>query len=283
MGYVLERKEEFDRLERQSEQQAYDFKDELRDLQAKEGSLILDAGCGSGVVSRYLATHFPKSRVIACDCSALRIAQAAELASSIGNLRFETQDLKQLDYPDDQFDVILSRYVVEHQTPDDLQRVVSEMVRVLKPGGRIVVVDVDGIMHNIYPQTRRVAQGLGLLLTAKRVDLHVGRKIPWLLAEAGLTSISWRVEVMSFQGASKSAELELMRDRFAIAAAFFEEVLGRESFQAFKDDYLQSLAHPQAVSFFNKFIVSATKPELRRALPIDGDREPIREGRSLRG
>ena len=44
---------------------------------------ILDAGCGSGVVSRYLATHFPTSRVIACDFSALRIAQAAEECSQL--------------------------------------------------------------------------------------------------------------------------------------------------------------------------------------------------------
>lgn len=103
MSYALEHRAECERLERQSELELYDYKSELRGLPVKEWTSILDAGCGSGVVRRYLATQHPKSHVVGCDFSGQRLEQAREAAHTIPNLDFEQQDLGKLTYFDGQF------------------------------------------------------------------------------------------------------------------------------------------------------------------------------------
>jgi tRNA A58 N-methylase Trm61 len=67
MGYELEHHTEFDRLEKQATIATYDYRSELSGLQIENGAVILDAGCGSGVVSRYLASLDRTSTVVACD------------------------------------------------------------------------------------------------------------------------------------------------------------------------------------------------------------------------
>ncbi|MEF3306767.1 class I SAM-dependent methyltransferase [Paenibacillus sp. GYB003] len=260
MSYVLEHDQEFERLERQS-LILYDYRKELRDVEVQDGALVLDAGCGSGVVSRYLANRFPASRVIGCDYTASLLAKARDAGKDIPNLAFEEQDLKQLNYPDCRFDLVLCRFVFQHQDSESLSRLVAELARVLKPGGTLVVIDSDGLLYNLYPQTPVVAEGLQKLAAVREIDLHVGRKIPCLLSESGLTSVTWRIENLESWGESRAAMLELMHARFRNASAFFERVLGGpEQWQSFSKAYLECMEHPQSVCFVNKFIVRAKKP-----------------------
>jgi ubiquinone/menaquinone biosynthesis C-methylase UbiE len=260
MSYALEHEAEFDRLEKQSSLEPYDYRNELRDLIVTNGATILDAGCGSGVVSRYLAGLYPNSCVIGCDASTSRVQQARQSARSIRNLTFENQELTNLNYGDDEFNVIVCRYVVQHQIPRDVNRLIGELARVLKPGGTLLAIDVDGLMHNLYPQSACVQEGLQRLIEAEQIDLFVGRKLPMLLSQAGLTSISWRIEALLFRDSLKAAEMELMRDRFDMAAPFFEELLGgRKKSLAFQKEYLKCMDHSEAVTYFTKFIVSGVK------------------------
>ena len=92
MGYALESKTEFERLEHQSTFPKYDYKKELEGFTTlSPGSTVLDAGCGSGVVSRYLATSNPNANVIGCDFSKQRVELARDAAQSIPNVSFETK------------------------------------------------------------------------------------------------------------------------------------------------------------------------------------------------
>ncbi|PRD40694.1 hypothetical protein C5748_25570 [Phyllobacterium phragmitis] len=260
MSYVLEHPGEFERLERQSALPAYDYQRELEGIEVKDGACILDAGCGSGIVSRYLAGRFPRSRIIACDYSAPILREARERAKDVHNLSFEEKNLFELDFEDSQFDLIVSRFVLHHQSCERQERIISELVRVLKPAGKLIIIDVDGIILNLYPQTFSVKQGLKKLAATDEVDLFVGRKLPHLFSNAGLASISWAIETTEFRGAEKKSEIGQMRERFANASAFFERVIGSaQEWERFREDYLECLADPHSVSFFNKFIVSAIK------------------------
>ena len=260
MSYVLEHPAEFERLERQSTLPAYDYQRELEDIKVEDGATILDAGCGSGIVSRYLASRFPWATVLGCDYSAPLLREANARSQGIGNIAFEEANLLQLSLGGGRFDLIVSRFVFHHQSAERQEKILSELVRVLKPGGRIVVIDVDGIILNLHPQTPRVSEGLQRLAAAEDIDLFVGRKLPHLFSKSRLGSILWKIEIIEFKGEARRAEVEQMRERFTNASGFFERVIGGgEIWRCFQREYLECLSAPNSVSFFNKFIASAIK------------------------
>jgi ubiquinone/menaquinone biosynthesis C-methylase UbiE len=261
MRYALESELEFERLERQSSLPAYDFREDLKDLRVRPGSLLLDAGCGSGIVSRYLADHYPDVHVLGVDLSSQRITAAREAAlGKRFNLLFEEQDLTRMTYSRQRFDTIFSRYVLEHLASQNQKAMLSEFFRCLKPGGQVMIVDVDGCLHNLYPLNETVAEGLQRLKKIKSLDLFVGRKIPFLLKNAGFTRIRPRIITSQFFGDEKKEEIQLTQARFANGAEFFSRAFGSNArYHRFRDAYLSAMQAEESVLFYNRFIVRAER------------------------
>ncbi len=113
-----------------------------RDGQARRLGMILDAvgeritgktledGCGVGLYVQKMAEH--GGRVFGLEYEFERAVEAGEKSSLIICAAGE-----ELPYPSNYFDVVLSHEVIEHVRDDTLA--VQEMVRVLKPGGRLVL------------------------------------------------------------------------------------------------------------------------------------------------
>ncbi len=105
---------------------------------------ILDAGCGPATVTRTLVEL--GHRVTAVDVSGEMLARAREIlgprAKKVGFLQ---ADAARLPLPNDSFDLVVSRYVV--WTLPDPARALSEWKRVLKPGGRLGVIDGNWYYH----------------------------------------------------------------------------------------------------------------------------------------
>jgi ubiquinone/menaquinone biosynthesis C-methylase UbiE len=263
--YVLENTSEFDRLEKQSQNKAYHFESELAHFQPKPTATILDAGCGSGVVSRYLAQRFPQSTVIGCDFSAERVKQAAQHASAISNLSFQEENLAHLTVPSSSVDAIVCRYVLEHLSEADIHSALSEFYRCMRPNASICAIDMDGLLSNIFPRTPAMQKALTLIESQRTVDLYVGRKLPHFLAQANFVNIQWRIETLSFQGEGLLDEMQIIRERFQQIAIHLERTLqDAELAKKFTEEYLHSLAQPGAVLFYNKFIVTAEKQGFRK-------------------
>jgi ubiquinone/menaquinone biosynthesis C-methylase UbiE len=259
MSYVLEDEKEFERLEKQSRQDAYNYEKELASFHPKDFGIIFDAGCGSGVVSRHLAKKYPNAKILGSDFSAQRVDQAKAEAKGISNLQFQVEDLTRLGFENASFHASICRYVLEHMNPASRAKAISELFRCLKSGGQLCIVDVDGFLFNLFPQTALMEEIFGKLATEKPFDLHVGRKIPSLLADAGFQNIAYRIEAHSFQGKELTSEIEQMRSRFELSRPFFNEFVGLDKANAFIDDYFACLNTPQAVLFHNMFIVTAQK------------------------
>ena len=105
---------------------------------------VIDIGCGTGWVSRELAKMFPGYEVIGIDFSEKMIERAKRLTSKdkhdYRDLLFEVADVEGLPYPSDYFDYgICSAMFSFLPDPDKALR---EIARILKPGGRLYVVDV---------------------------------------------------------------------------------------------------------------------------------------------
>lgn len=262
--YVLEDQQEFDRLERQSKTQAYNFKKELSEFSPKKTGHLLDAGCGSGIVTRYLAERFPKASVIGCDASTDRINQAKPLGKLFKNCQFQVENLRALSFADQSLDGIVCRFVLEHLNGEQQREVIREFFRCLKPGGKLCLIDIEGYLYNVYPQTPLMSELFHVLDQANSVDLKIGKKLPNLVNAQGFSHLQWKIETHDFQGEAKQVESQLIRERFDQTLPALTQLLGSlEKAKKFTDEYLTVLNRPDAVLFYNKFIVQAEKPKLK--------------------
>merc|ERR1712087_534956 len=121
-------------------QAKYDFIDRMLDFsKAAAPKNVLDVGCGIGGTSRYLAKKFPQASVTGITISPEQQGRASSLAAErgIANAKFELVDALKMKFADNSFDFVWACESGEHMP--DKEKYVQEMVRVLKPGGRIVI------------------------------------------------------------------------------------------------------------------------------------------------
>ncbi len=98
--------------------------------------LILDLGCGTGMASRRLAPRLPAdARLVAGDLVPAMLAQARQLAPKIPVVQF---DAVRLPFPDRTFDLVVCTFALHHIR--EQRRTLGEAHRVLKPGGRLLVI-----------------------------------------------------------------------------------------------------------------------------------------------
>lgn len=105
----------------------------------RSGLHVLDVSCGRGTQAVFYAQEYGV-RVTGIDLSPDMVAAAVARAKAAGvtdRVDFEIGDSQRLPFDDESFDVVINECAVG--IPDDSQLVLDEMVRVLKPGGRIAI------------------------------------------------------------------------------------------------------------------------------------------------
>lgn len=147
------------------------------------GETVLDVGCGTGSLTLLAkATAGTQGRVYGIDAAPEMIQVARQKATrQQGEVNFQVGLIEALQFPEATFDVVLSSLMFHH-LPDDLKHSgLAEIYRVLKPAGRLVIVDMKG--------STGFMQHLSLAgLVHHRLTTGV-QQLPPLLAEAGFTGI----------------------------------------------------------------------------------------------
>jgi arsenite methyltransferase len=111
-------------------------------LRAQPGDRILDVGCGPGFyVAAMLDRVGSAGMVVGIDTSADMLAMATKRCESHHNVAFHQASATKLPVEDSSFDAALSVQVLEFV--DDVDAALAELHRALRPGGRLVVWDVD--------------------------------------------------------------------------------------------------------------------------------------------
>ena len=105
------------------------------------GMRALDVGCGSGRWSRWMRDR--GAHVTGIDPTPAMLETAERLSPGVEFRRMSATDI---DFPTDTFDFVLSVTVIQHLHPEEQVKAVASMCRVLKPGGRIFLLDL--IDHN---------------------------------------------------------------------------------------------------------------------------------------
>ena len=151
------------------------------------GTKVLEAGCGVGGQTRLLVKRSPEAEFTCIDISEKSLATAKKLKEQGGfeNVAFQQGNIHSLDFADEAFDYIFICFVLEHL--DDPVAALTELKRVLKPGGTITVIEGDHGSCFWHPETPESVAAWNGLITAQRAQGHdpnIGRRLTPLLTEA---------------------------------------------------------------------------------------------------
>jgi demethylmenaquinone methyltransferase/2-methoxy-6-polyprenyl-1,4-benzoquinol methylase len=107
------------------------------------GASLLDLGTGTGDLARETLAQFPQAKVIAADFT----LEMMRVGQKRGLLNFSSADALQLPFQERSFDAVVSGFLMRNVI--DLQKALQEQYRVLKKGGRIVILDTTRPKKNI--------------------------------------------------------------------------------------------------------------------------------------
>lgn len=118
----------------------------------RKGEQVLDAGCGTGTLTRLAADVVgPMGLVTGIDPSVRMISIARRDAALLGNpAEFRLAVIENLPFKNETFDLVLSSLMLHHLPPDIKKKGLTEVYRVLKPGGRLLLVDIGRPVNPLW-------------------------------------------------------------------------------------------------------------------------------------
>lgn len=153
---------------------------------------IIDLGCGTGYLIHKLSQEYPLSVFTGVEQDPLLVqAATSRLQNNSSVVQIINSPIEQFDPQSERFDIAILRLVLEH-VPDPLL-VLNKIVSILKPEGRIIVIDNDFEYHlSTFPQIEELKE-LYKAYRESRMndggDPCIGRRLPDLLKQAGFSQI----------------------------------------------------------------------------------------------
>ena len=212
-----------------------------------KGDRVLDVGCGHGIVSMALARH--GCSVTACDVSERMLESLAANGKSLG---IETQqaDAYTLPFKQDQFDRVVARMFLYHFA--DWPKVLAEMARCCRPGGRLLVHITSKENLNLARRDARWIFSMGDVPKARKFGRRPieygefdGKSIDAVARRCGLRVIT-RSPCMFFHN-----------------NPLMSFSMGAEAFDSYRDGFQEWLSKPDVLAFakwFEKTVVNQMPP-----------------------
>ncbi|RJO77993.1 methyltransferase domain-containing protein [Nocardia panacis] len=153
-------------------------------LRPGESAVDIGSGTGSEVIA-FADAVGPTGSAVGVEPDPNLLASAERRATQLDSTaRFHTGDAYGLPFGPESFDAALCERVFQHLTAP--ARAANEIARVLRPGGRAVVVDVDWGTAIVHPGDRSVVREVIDTLITATTNPFSGRRLPGLLTAAGL-------------------------------------------------------------------------------------------------
>jgi SAM-dependent methyltransferase len=163
----------------------------IRFLNVAPGSRVLEVGSGLGILASEVAAFASDVDVAGVELSAAQLAAARPAP----RVTFSQGDAHALDFPDASFDVVYARYLLEHVADPD--RVLREMRRVTRSGGRVAVCENDISLLRFDPPCPAFERAWDTFIQFQASlggDGLIGRRLFRLFRQAGFTDIELSVQ-----------------------------------------------------------------------------------------
>jgi ubiquinone/menaquinone biosynthesis C-methylase UbiE len=153
---------------------------------------VLEVGCGTGVLTRRLATHAGVGSVVGVDTAEFLLEQARELARGMDTVTFEPADARSLPFDDGVFAVVVFDSTLSH-VPEP-EAAVAEAYRVLQPGdGQVAVFDGDYATTTVALSDNDPLQAcVDAMLASSVTDTRLMRRLPAMLGRSGFEVVGFR-------------------------------------------------------------------------------------------
>jgi len=266
--YPLESPSEYLRLEIQNSFPQYSIEMELSDQEIKynKGAHILDAGCGSGTVTKKIlnANKNEKIKITAADISESNIEQMklSLTPSDQAKVNFLYEDVRSLaSIESETVDAYYSRFVFEYH-PIDGQKIADAAFRVLKSGATATIIDADNVFLGLKTDNAKLMGELAELrqnITTYTDDICL--HIPRFLHNAGFISIELKpIPVIFFSQKEKNFEAEMYNKRFQQMRPTFLDFWSSSRIDKMIDMYLSEVVKPTTLMRYEKMVFKAIKP-----------------------
>lgn len=222
-------------------------------LGLREGDVVLDPGCGSGYDAIRMAGMVGREgRVLGIDLNEQLLGIARENAKGKDlSVSFEVQDISRLNFPDESFDAIRLERTL--QILKDPGQALDELVRVLKPSGRLVAVEPDWDTLVIDPGSRETEEAFFRFCNNQFPDGSTGRKLYRYFRERGLRDVKVYPEPLLMHDFEPVFHLLNMKQ--FIMAAEEQGVIGHDTLAAWQQE-MQSASDAGRFTFAGLFFVA---------------------------
>jgi ubiquinone/menaquinone biosynthesis C-methylase UbiE len=215
------------------------------------GSSVVDIGCGPLGILHLLSERVgPRGRVVGLEREARFAARArAEVAErGLTNVEIVEGDALAAGLPKQAFDLVHERLVLVNVAARD--RMLDEMMALLRPDGRVIVEEVDNVSwvcHPAHPAWDAVLGAFHAVFQANGGDPFIGRRLPALLRAAGAHDIEVATDVeIARPGEYRRMHLVSLLDSVR-AAVIAKGLLAGDELDRHRDALVAHLADPATV------------------------------------
>jgi SAM-dependent methyltransferase len=262
VDYILDSDIECERLDRQGLLQGQ--KNVLRHFGDIRGKTVLDAGSGSGWVTRLLAQTFPDADIIGVDINPRYVDYAQRKAADLclDNVRYVLGDLQDIPLDTGCIDVVWSQYVL-YFVPDP-QAAVNEFKRVTRSKGRVMVAVHERTLCQNHPEDPKL-QPLIDRLISEILPGWQSKALPDMLRRAGLAEIDADISfenIYTMIGPASAAQTRNVREVLAGPISARPEIFGSENKASeFLESLIRYLERDDTSTFSPYWLAQGRVPE----------------------